>query len=173
MKKLPKEAFEYQTETKVNEAGVYFNGDVLREAGQKIFTLRDNLTSFTESKLVKDESKTTLREAIIILTSKMRSNKMITIRVDAQSSLKSLKNDSFIKDEGITIDVGSSKNKNKNSVAEKCIRELREELVKLSPHGGRVSESVLAQATRNLNSRIKRDQDSGKSLQFEDQQLSS
>ena len=95
-----------------------------------------------------------------------------------------MKEDKIIKEEKIEVDVGASKNKNKNSVAEKCIRELREEIVRLSPYGGKISETVLAQATRNLYSRIrhsgysakelwvKRDQDSGKSLQFEDEQIS-
>ena len=184
MKKIPKETFDYQTETKPEEAGVFFNADVLKESGQKIFVLRENLTSFTETMFVKDETKPILREAIIILTSKLRSNKNITVRVDAQSSLKALKEDRFITDEKIQLDVGSAKNKNKNSVAEKCIREIREEIVKLSPHGGKLSDTVLAKATRNLNSRIrhtgcsarelwiKRDQDSGQALQFDDQQLS-
>ena len=184
MKKLPKETFEYQTETKPDEAATYFNADVLKESGQKIFVLRENLTSFTETRFVKDETKQTLREAILILTSKLRSEKNITIRVDAQSSLKSLKEDRIIKSEQIDIEVGTAKNKNKNSVAEKCIRELREEMVRLSPHGGKISEMTLAKATRNLNSRIrysgysarelwvKRDQDSGKGLQFEDEELS-
>ena len=184
MKKLPKETFEHQTETKPEEAAIYFNADVLKEASQKIFVLRENLTSFTETKFVKDETKQTLREAIIVLTSKLRSDKGIVIRVDAQSSLKALKEDRVIKSEQIEIDVGTAKNKNKNSVAEKCIRELREEILRISPHGGKISELALAKATRNLNSRIrysgysarelwvKRDQDSGKGLQFEDEELS-
>ena len=184
MKKIPKETYDYQTETKPDEAGVFFNADVLKESGQNIFILRENLTSYTEAMFVKDETKPTLREAILILTSRLRSTKSITVRVDAQSSLKALKEDRFINEEKILLDVGSAKNKNKNSVAEKGIRELREEIVKLSPHGGKISETVLAKATRNLNSRIrhtgcsarelwtKRDQVSGQPLQFDDHQLS-
>ena len=105
MKKVPKEAFEYQTETKVDEAGLYFNADIMKESGQKIFVLRDNLTSFTETRLVKDETKPTMQEAILILTSRLRTNKVITIRVDAQSSLKALKEDKIIKEEKIEVDV--------------------------------------------------------------------
>ena len=184
MKKLPKETFSYETETKAEEAGIYFNADVMREAGQKIFVLRDNLTSFTDAKFVQNETKPSLREAILVLISKLRMNKSVTIRVDAQSSLKSLKNDTIILEELIGIDVGKAKNKNKNSVAEKGIRELREEIVRLAPHGGQISETLLAKAVRNLNARIrhsgysarelwtKRDQITGTSLEFEDKDLS-
>ena len=182
MKKIPKETLDYQTETKPERAGVFFNADVLQESGMKILVLRENLTSFTETMFVKNEQKPTIREALIILTSKLRADQQITIRVDAQSSLKALKLDKILAEEDINLDVGSAKNK--NSVAEKAIRELREEIVKLSPHGGKVSETVLAKATRNLNSRIrhtgcsarelwvKRDNNSGQSLQFDDEEIS-
>ena len=73
--------------------------------------------------------------------------------MDAASSLKALKQDRVLEEEEIELEIGSAKNKNKNSVAEKAIRELREEIVKLSPHGGKFSETVLAKSTRNLNSR--------------------
>ena len=47
------------------------------------------------------------------------------------------------------------KNLNKNSVAEKGIQELEEELVKLAPEGQPVNKLLLAKATHNLNSRIR------------------
>ena len=69
-------------------------------------------------------------------------------------------------------------------MAEKGIRELREEMIKLQPQGGKVTELLVAKSTCNLNDRIrhsgcssrelwtKRDQSSGESLQFEDKELS-
>ena len=92
------------------------------------------------------------------------------------SSLKALKNDRVLKQEKIELEIGSYKNKQKNSVAEKAIRELREEMVKVSPQGGKISETQLAKATMNLNFRIrhtghsarelwvKRDQNIGKKI---------
>ena len=59
IKKIPKETLEYQTETKAETYGVYFNADVLKESGLKVLLLRENLTSFTETMFVKDEQKTT------------------------------------------------------------------------------------------------------------------
>ena len=48
--------------------------------------------------------------------------------------------------ENIQLDIGTPKNKNKNSVAEKAIRELRLEMVKISPQGGKLSNVILAKA---------------------------
>jgi hypothetical protein len=59
--------------------------------------------------------------------------------VDAHSSLKSLSTDSSLDAFSIKIKVGHAKNVNKNSVAEKAIRELKKELVRLSRSGGKVS----------------------------------
>ena len=184
MKKLPKETFDFQIETKPKMMGKYFNADVLQESGQKILVLREHLTSYTEAMFVKNEQKVTLREALVILTTKLRNNRVIIIRVDAQSGFKALKNDTILKEEHIELEIGSAKNKNKNSVAEKAIREIREEFVKLAPHGGKLTETVLAKAVRNLNFRIrhtgcsarelwvKRDQESGEPLEFDDMEIS-
>ena len=47
----------------------------------------------------------------------------------------------------VTIDVGRVKNKNKNRVAEKAVRELEEELIRKEPGGRPVSAAGLALAT--------------------------
>ena len=94
MKMLPKESLNNVTETKATTAGVYFNADVLQETKQRVFVLRDNLTSYTDAMLIRDENKESLREAIFILTSKLRIDRPIVVRVDSQSALKSLSKDS-------------------------------------------------------------------------------
>ena len=53
---------------------------------------------------------------------------------------------------------------NKNATADKAIRELREQLVRLSPHGGAVSDATLARATAFLNSTIRHTGRSAKEL---------
>ena len=55
----------------------------------------------------------------------------------------------------VTIDVGRVKNKNKNRVAEKAVRELEEELIRQEPGGRPVSAVGLALATARLNSRLR------------------
>ena len=99
--------------------------------------------------------KPTLREALIVLTSQIRLNKNILIRVDYHSSLKSLKDDELLRKVGISLELGHSKNINKNSVAEKAIKELRDKILKIAPQGGPTSEGTLARATDNLNSLIR------------------
>ena len=54
----------------------------------------------------------------------------------------------------VTIEVGRIKNKNKNPVTEKAIRELEEELIRQEPGRRSVSEVGLAIATAHLNSRL-------------------
>ena len=63
-------------------------------------------------------------------------------------------NDS-LKHLNVTIEVGRVKNKNKNPVAEKAVRELEEELIRQEPGGRPVSEVGLAIATARLNSRLR------------------
>ena len=181
---IPKETLQFTTETKPSVAGIFFNADVLVDSGQKILVLRDNLTSFTDAQFIPNEQKPTMRDNLIIVCSKLRSNVPITIRVDSQSSLKSLKNDKSLSEESINLEIGNSKNRNKNAVAEKAIGELRTELIKVSPGGGPFSAKSLAKAVFNLNNRIRhtgrsarelwvrRDQTSFQGLNFQDQDIS-
>ncbi|CAH3035332.1 unnamed protein product, partial [Porites lobata] len=55
----------------------------------------------------------------------------------------------------VTIDVGRVKNKNKNPIAEKAVRELEEELIRQEPGSRPVSAVGLALATARLNSRLR------------------
>ena len=182
---LPKETMEYKTETKPPTAGSFLNADVMEEARQKVLVLRDNLTSYTSTTFIKDQTKNTLRDSLLILASRTRLNRSpVQCRVDAHSSLKGLAKDGTLEKMGLLLEVGHPKNPNHNSVAETAIKELRQELVKLSPQGGRVSEKTLALATENLNSRIRhlgrsarelwtsRDQVSGANLTLDDQNIS-
>ena len=148
---IPKETLQFTTETKPSAAGIFFNADVLVDSGQKVLVLRDNLTSFTDAQFIPNEQKPTLRDNLIVICSKLRSNVPITIRVDSQSSLKSLKNDKPLSDESISLEIGNSKNRNKNAVAEKAIGELRTELIKVAPGGGPFSPKSLAKAGQPEN----------------------
>ena len=146
--------------------------------------MREHLTSYTDALIIPNEQKPTLRDHLIILSSKLRSNIPITIRVDPQSSFKALKNDRILAEEDITLEIGHSKNVNKNAVAEKAIAELRNELVKTSPGGGPYSAKTLAKTMFILNNRIRhtgrsarelwvrRDQTSLQGLDFQDEEIS-
>ena len=183
-KVIPKETLQFTTETKPSAAGTFFNADVLVDSSQKILVIRDNLTSFTDAMFLQNEQKPTLRDGLTILCSKLRSNVPVTIRVDSQSSLKSLRDDRTLEEESISLEIGSAKNKNKNAVAERAIGELRVELVKVAPGGGPLSVKSLAKAIFHLNNRIRhtgrsarelwvrRDQTSLQGLNFQDEEIS-
>ena len=181
---LPKEVLKFKTETKPDKLGQYFNADVMEESGQKILVIRENLTSFTDSMFIKNQTKPALKDALIVLTSRLKLGNHLNIRVDGQSSLASLRTDKSLEPLGIFLDVGQPKNVNKNATADKAIRELREQLVRLSPHGGPVSDATLARATAFLNTVIRhtgrsakelwmsRDQLSGVNIQLDDHSIS-
>ena len=87
---LPKELPNYNTTTKPSKMGEFYNADVLEEAGQKI---RENLTSFTDTAILPNQTKPSLRSALITLLSRMKVGPSCHVRVDNQSSLSSLRKD--------------------------------------------------------------------------------
>jgi hypothetical protein len=103
-----------------------------------------------------------------------------TVRVDCHSSFKALKEDKILKDLGINLQIGKEKNKNKNGVPEKVVKEL----LKVNLRNYIVDEVLLSKATFNLNSIIrftkrnskellfKRDQNTGDTLEIKDPEIS-
>ena len=153
---LPKETMTFKTETFPDRVGSHFSADVIQEAKQKIIIARENLTSYTATMKIPNQLKTTLRDNLLILLSRCRLGQQgITCRVDGHSSLKSLSQDQSLTHHGIFLEVGHSKNKNSTAIVDKACRELREELVKLQPKGGPVSDRGLALATEQLNNRLR------------------
>ena len=73
------------------------------------------------------------------------------VRIDPAPGFVSMSSNDSLKHLNVTIEVGCVKNKNKNPVAEKAVREL-EELNRQEPGGRPVSEVGLAIATACLNS---------------------
>ena len=58
------------------------------------------------------------------------------------------------KEHEISLEIGQEKNVNKNSVAERGIQELEEELKKISPNSSTINDMELMKATHALNSKI-------------------
>ena len=132
-KKISPPMLNFENQTKSTHAGTFFNKDVVLRNSQKILLLRDNLTSFSQTKFVDNEQKETLREGLISLVFRIKANMEITVRVNAHSSFKALKDDKILSDNDIKLQVGDEKNVNMNAVAEKGIQELHEEIVKNLP----------------------------------------
>ena len=165
-KLIPKETLLYSTTTIPKFVGQFYNADVLEESKQRILVVRENLTSYTDACIIPNQTKAALKDAISTLVSRLKLGDTCSIRVDNHSSLASLKSDNSLKDLGISLETGYPKNANKNAGAEKAIKELREQLVKLSPHGGPVSASTLARAVAFLNDIIRHSGFSAKELLY-------
>ena len=58
--RLPKEETSDETETKTTVPGTFYIADVLIQNKMKILVVRENLTSFTQTKFIQDEKKDTL-----------------------------------------------------------------------------------------------------------------
>ena len=176
-------SFEMLTIFAVTVNNSAFDKIMLKESTQKIVVLRENLTSYTNSLIIPNQTKPVLRERLITLLSHLRLGDKIHVRVDGQSALSSLRSDNSLAPLGIVLETGLPKNVNKNAVVDKAIRELRDQLVRLAPQGGKISQATLARATDSLNSLIRhsgrsakelwlsRDQASGCNLQLDDKKL--
>ena len=182
-KNVPKEIFGQST-VATDILGKNWAGDVIRGDMQFIFCAREKLSSFTVAKVIENEGQDTLRDAIIAVTAELIPHDGLTIQVDNATALQALQGDAELARHGVAVDLGREKNKNSNPVAEKCVREYREEKKKIKPHGGHVTAAELAIIIASLNRRIRnrnlsareiitrRDQISNKSLNLDDENLS-
>jgi hypothetical protein len=183
LKQLRKELFEQSSSPSPTKPGEQFASDVIQRARQQILVTRDVHTSFTTAEIIPDQTAGTLRSALLETTSLIRLPSC-TIRIDNAPAFLSLKADSILSSQGITLDFGRVKNINKNPVAERSNQELERELLRIDPSGAAVTHATLRQALKNLNTRIRnrgissqemlfcRDQSSGIQLSFRDSHLS-
>ena len=184
LKHVPEGLVEQTSEPPPECVGQNYALDVLNRYTQFIVILRETVTSFTATQLVKSEKKEDLRDGIIILCSTMKSLAIhITVRIDSGPGLIALVDDPILKSHDISLVLGRTKNKNKNPVAEKSVLEIGNEILKVSPRGGPITNTILALATSACNSRIRRDglsarelwtqrdQHTGQQLPIEDREI--
>ena len=177
----------HQKSTSVPAAtiGSKFSADVIKRNSQIILLLREDISSYTDATLIPNETADSLRNGLVLLSSRMRSpmSPPAIVRTDPASALRSLSNNKALQIVNLSLELGDPKNKDKNPIAEKGIRELGDEIVRLQPSGGKVNEIILAQAISNLNSRIRyqnlaateiwtqREMSSGAQLDIDDKKL--
>ena len=159
VKSIPKHFQPQSSEDAPQSIGISFPADVAQRHRQLILVLRETVSSYTLTTLIKSEKHEDLRNGLIVLCSQLRSlhDGGVTVRVDPAPGFCALVTDPILLSHGITLEIGRVKNPNKNPVAEHAIEELGLELLNLSPEGGPVSDVTLALATANTNSRIHRD----------------
>ena len=165
--------------------GVSFATDIIKRNRQLIAVVRETVTSYTVTCLISNERHETLRDTLLLLCIGLRplDGPPAIVRTDPASGFKTLVGDDLLGQQRMYVELGSAKNPNKNPVAERAVQEVEEELLRLNPTGGPVTEVELALATANLNSRIRgrglsaremwtqRDQFTACQLPLADQQL--
>ena len=67
--------------------------------------MKENIKVYVDALFIKDQTKNSLREALIILSSRQRFRQSVIIRVDGQSSLASLATDKSLSPFGIQLEV--------------------------------------------------------------------
>jgi hypothetical protein len=82
-------------------------------------------------------------------------NEQARVRLDNAPGLTSLAKDPCLSRLGIRLEYGDTRNVNKNPVCEKAIRELEQEIVRLHPEGGLLSDSDIQVVLKVLNNRIR------------------
>mgnify|MGYP000888552885 CR=1 FL=1 len=117
-----------------------------------ILTLCECTSSYTQAELVDSEKASDIAAALVRLSNIMRPSKLMsmTVRMDPHPSNKSLcmqaKKDKDFASNNIHIEFGRELTKNNKPVAEKCIRELTRENLKLTPEGDPLLATVLSYA---------------------------
>lgn len=156
LKNLPTEIPVFSTSDKPATCpGKSFASDIIRRNGQMIMVTRDAFSSYTLAVLVPDETACSLRDGLLLTCSPISAMEGATIRSDPGPGFQGLVDDKILQSHGLLIEIGRCKNINKNPIAEKAVRELEEEICKMKPDGGRVSNAELAIATKTLNNRIR------------------
>ena len=117
--------------------------------------------------LIPDEQKATIKATLISATAELKAPTGCMIRVDGAPSFSLLVDDADLQANKICLEVGRTKNRNKNPVAEKAIQELEFELKREYPDGRKITSSGLAIVTARLNTRIRNRGLSAKEIVFQ------
>ena len=157
IKTLQKMVQPQSTGEPTDSVGRFFAADVMIRSRQKVLVLRETVTSFTTACFVENEQHITLNDALIRLCVELRplDGPFAVVRVDGAPVFVALSKDTTLQKNRISIEIGRTKNINKNPVAECAIQELEHELIRFEPHGGPVSSLTLSLAVASLNSRIR------------------
>ena len=157
LKKVPSTLVEQSTSDPSDGFGISFAADVIKRYRQLVLVVHETSTSFTASYLLDDERRESIGSALLRLCLELRplSGPLSVIRVDPAPGIASLCGDEILRQYGFAVEVGRVENPDKNPVAEKCVAELGDELLRICPEGGTITPLSLAVATTNLNTRIR------------------
>lgn len=185
LKKIPSYFSTQSTAPPPAAIGVKYSADVIKKERQKILLVREYVSSFSDAVFVQKEDSGDLKEGLIRVLSRLRPSAglPVTVKVDPATGFQALQKDQFMSSLGITLELGDAKNVEKNPVSERAISEFHEEVAKLQPGGGPITETILSLAVSRLNSKVrgsgfssiemwtKRGMDSGASVDVKDEDL--
>lgn len=159
---VPTAMVQESTDPPPHTIGGRFAADIIKRNQQKIFCIRETVTSYTLADLIPSETRSSVSDALVKLCNILKPSKEanITVRLDPapahQSLFNALQNDQQLLRNNIKLEIGRILNKNKNPVIDKGIRELVREVLILQPSGGQISSKMLSEAVANLNCRYRR-----------------
>ena len=109
----------------------------MKQHRQLVLVVCETSSSFTCSCLIDNKRSWSLLAGLLRFCLELRplARPQSVARVDPAPGVSSLSNDEFPRQNGITKEVGKIKNPNKISIAEKCIAELGDELLRIRPGG--------------------------------------
>ena len=151
---VPREIFQ-QTTSRSGKLGSMWSADVIRGDRQFIFIAREKLSSFTVTKIIENEKSDTLREAIITTTAELIPEEGMLMQVDNCTALAALEGDAELRRFKIVLDLARKKNKDSNPIAEKAVKEFRQQKLKFKIEGGKITDTERALITSSLNKLIR------------------
>ena len=189
LRDVPRAMIKQTTDDPPSTVGEKYAADVIKRCGQKILVLRESVSSYTSAEIINTENAKDVSESLVRQCNILRPSSVtdITVRVDPapahESLFKNTSKTNILSKNNITLEVGRRLNRNKNPVADKCIREIHRELLIVNPTGGEITSSELSEAIANLNTRYRksglssheiwtqRDQLTGEQLPIKDRDL--
>ena len=155
--KTPKCKEEQSSADPPETIGSCFAADIMKRERQLVFVLRECVTSYTFTKLIETERHQELRDTIIQLLAEVHplDGPYAVVRTDSAPGFKSIINDELLTRNRISLEIGNTKNINKNPVAEKAIQELEDEILRSNSSNTILTPLTLSLVTARLNTRIR------------------
>ena len=185
VRRFPKELDNFTPSPSPEHPGTHTNADVMKRASQLVLVNTDRFSNFTTATLVNSEKREDLAEGLLQTITPIRHNSKVLVRTDRATGFVSLTTTPHhqLISNGIELDLKDHANPNSNASVDKIMQELEAELVRLAPEGRKIDTGILAQATTNLNNKVRqhglsasqlhfaRDQHTGKNLTIRDNRI--
>ena len=170
--KIPREIETFKSNEMPQHPGHSFTVDILKMNKKNIIVTVENFSGFISTAFVKSEKSEDLLDAILVTTSPFRSSLTTTVRVDQAPGFRSLfKQKLSLADLNISLELGNAKNKNALALADKKIKELGDEIRKISSNG-MIDLKVLTKATSVVNEKVRHQGLTAKEILFSRDQFS-